>query len=95
MSTRYVSRQFPSVFKTIGIDLSPHMLAVASLRDEQETDSSKRVWIHGKGEDTKMADNSVDVVSLAFVIHECPESATDALMKEALSHLGVRVGRSL
>jgi len=82
MSTRYISRQFPSA-KTIGMDLSPHMLAVASLRDEQEPDSSQREWIHGKGEDTKMADNSVDVVSLAFVIHECPETATDALMKEA------------
>mgnify|MGYP005690524715 FL=1 len=82
MSTRYISRQFPSA-KTIGMDLSPHMLAVASLRDEQETDSSQRLWVHGKGEDTKMADNSVDVVSLAFVIHECPETATDALMMEA------------
>ena len=30
-----------------------------------------------------MADDSVDVVSLAFVIHECPEDATRALMKEA------------
>jgi ubiquinone/menaquinone biosynthesis C-methylase UbiE len=30
-----------------------------------------------------MADASVDVVSLAFVIHECPESATRALMTEA------------
>ena len=36
-----------------------------------------------KAKTQKMADNSVDVVSLAFVIHECPETATDALMKEA------------
>ena len=36
-----------------------------------------------KGEDTKMADNSVDIVSLAFVIHECPEHATRALMTPA------------
>ena len=83
MSTRYISRQFPSA-RTIGLDLSPHMLAVASLRDERESDSSKREWVHEKGEDTKMADNSVDVVSLAFVIHECPETATNALMKEAM-----------
>ena len=38
--------------------------------------------VHGLGEDTGMADGSVDVVSLAFVIHECPESATRALMRE-------------
>jgi ubiquinone/menaquinone biosynthesis C-methylase UbiE len=35
------------------------------------------------GENTRLPDDSVDIVSLAFVIHECPEKATKDLMTEA------------
>ena len=83
MSTRYISDAFPSA-DVIGMDLSPYMLAVASARDAGVTGSERRSWVHGKGEDTKYPDESFDVVSLAFVIHECPEYATLALMKEAM-----------
>ena len=82
ISTRYISDAFPKA-EMIGLDLSPYMLAVAAHRDENQPGSERRKWVHGKGEDTGMADGSVDVVSLAFVIHECPEDATRALMKEA------------
>ena len=82
ISTRYISDAFPNS-KMVGLDLSPYMLAVAKHRDVGEPGSERRTWVHGKGEDTKMADNSVDIVSLAFVIHECPEYATRALMTEA------------
>jgi ubiquinone/menaquinone biosynthesis C-methylase UbiE len=83
MSTRYISDAFPSA-DVIGMDLSPYMLAVASARDAGVAGSERRSWVHGKGEDTKYPDESLDVVSLAFVIHECPEYATLALMKEAM-----------
>jgi len=82
MSTRYLSDAFPTA-SVVGLDLSPYMLAVASVKDEGEPGSEKRSWVHGKGEDTKYADGTFDVVSLAFVIHECPEYATADLMKEA------------
>ena len=82
MSTRYISEAFPNS-QMIGLDLSPHMLAVAKRRDEGRPGAERRRWVHGLGEATGMADASVDVVSLAFVIHECPESATRALMTEA------------
>jgi ubiquinone/menaquinone biosynthesis C-methylase UbiE len=82
ISTRYISDAFQKS-KMVGLDLSPYMLAVAKHRDAGEPGSERRSWVHGKGEDTKMADNSVDIVSLAFVIHECPEYATRALMTEA------------
>ena len=82
MSTRYLSDAFPTAEVT-GLDLSPYMLAVASVCDAGEPGSERRTWVHGKGEDTKYLDNTFDVVSLAFVIHECPEKATAELMKEA------------
>jgi len=82
ISSEYISNAFPEAEMT-GMDLSPYMLAVAAYRDEGKPGSERRRWVHGKGEDTKLPDNSVDVVSLAFVIHECPESATRALMTEA------------
>jgi ubiquinone/menaquinone biosynthesis C-methylase UbiE len=79
---RYISDAFPAA-RMVGLDLSPYMLAVAAHRDEGQPGAERRTWVHGKGEDTGMADASVDVVSLAFVIHECPETATRALMTEA------------
>ena len=82
MSTRYVSDAFPNA-DVVGLDLSPHMLAVASASDRGREGCERRTWVHGKGEDTKYPDGTFDIVSLAFVIHECPESATAALMKEA------------
>jgi len=82
MSTRFVSDAFPNA-DVVGLDLSPHMLAVASVSDRGRDGCERRTWVHGKGEDTKYPDETFDIVSLAFVIHECPESATAALMKEA------------
>lgn len=82
ISSRYISDAFPAA-ELIGLDLSPYMLAVAAHRDEEQPGAERRTWVHGKGEDTGMADGSVDVVSMAFIIHECPEHATRALMMEA------------
>lgn len=82
MSTRYISDAFPMA-DVVGLDLSPYMLAVASVSDQGVEGSERRTWVHGKGEETKYPDNTFDVVSLAFVIHECPEKATAALMREA------------
>ena len=82
ISTRYISDAFPTA-RMIGMDLSPYMLAVAKRADEGKPGSERREWRHCLGEDTKMEDGSVDVVSLAFVIHECPEYATRALLTEA------------
>lgn len=91
ISTRYLSDAFPAARRVVGLDLSPYMLAVAAAAAENGAErveggdqgSSRITWVHGRGEDTGLADGSVDVVSLAFVIHECPESATRALVKEA------------
>ncbi|MBE9032277.1 class I SAM-dependent methyltransferase [filamentous cyanobacterium LEGE 11480] len=64
--------------KTTGLDLSPYMLSVASLRDAQNAIT----WQHGKAESTGFADQSWDIVTLQFVVHELPQAATRAILAE-------------
>ncbi len=78
---QYFSQKQDSSINTIGLDLSPYMLAVAKTTDtQQEIDQ----WIHGLGESTGLADNSLDLVTLQFVIHELPRQATSEIFQEVL-----------
>lgn len=76
---RYYQQRFPSV-QTIGLDLSPYMLAVARQRDEQSEISA---WMHAKGEETGLPSASCDLITLQFVIHELPQQASQAIFAEA------------
>lgn len=76
---RYYSQRQNNPVRTIGLDLSPHMLVVAKARDEQQEIAQ---WLHSKGEETGLPDNSFDVVTLQFVIHELPRQATKAIFRE-------------
>lgn len=67
--------------RTVGLDLSPHMLAVAQTRDAQQEISA---WIHANAEETGLPDRSFDLITLQFVIHELPRQATQAIFREAL-----------
>lgn len=67
--------------RTVGLDLSPYMLAVAQMRDG---DRQIAQWLHAKAEDTGLSDRSFDLVALQFVIHELPRHATQAIFREAL-----------
>lgn len=78
---RYFSQKQDIVINTIGLDLSPYMLAVAKTTDTQNEVSQ---WIHGLGESTKLKNNSLDLITLQFVIHELPRQATKKIFKEAL-----------
>ncbi|GBF82776.1 hypothetical protein AsFPU1_4210 [Aphanothece sacrum FPU1] len=74
----YQKRQDNLSVQTIGLDLSPYMLAVAKVTDEnQEID-----WKHGLAEGTEFEDNSFDVVTLQFILHELPRQATKAIFQE-------------
>jgi ubiquinone/menaquinone biosynthesis C-methylase UbiE len=76
---RYFSARQERPIHTIGLDLSPYMLSVAKILDErQEIDG----WIHGLAEATGLPDNSQDVVTLQFVIHELPRQATIKILQE-------------
>jgi ubiquinone/menaquinone biosynthesis C-methylase UbiE len=68
-----------STVRTVGLDLSPYMLTVAQHRDR---DGKIADWIHAKAEATGLPDASFDLISLQFVIHELPRTATAAIFRE-------------
>ncbi len=78
---RFYSARQDKPIRTIGLDLSPYMLSVAKIRDEKQEIAE---WLHGLGESTGLPDNSLDVVTLQFVIHELPRQATTAILQEVL-----------
>ncbi|WP_036477770.1 class I SAM-dependent methyltransferase [Myxosarcina sp. GI1] len=77
----YVAAKQNSSPRTVGLDLSPYMLAVAKINDKQQEISR---WLHGLAEDTRLPSNSFDLVTLQFVLHELPRQATTAIFKEVL-----------
>lgn len=78
---RYYQMSQSTPVRTVGLDLSPYMLAVAKMRD---VDREITEWIHAKGEDTGLPDRSFDLVTLQFVTHELPRQAAQAIFQEAL-----------
>ncbi|KNA24246.1 hypothetical protein SOVF_017330 [Spinacia oleracea] len=82
-STRFLANTFPSA-NVIGLDLSPYFLAVAQYKEKNIPSNSNCIkWVHANGEDTGLPAKSFDVVSIAYVLHECPAKATVNLVKEA------------
>lgn len=86
IGTRYLADRFPSAQVT-GLDLSPYFLAVAVHKEKQMADGGQKRksirWLHAKGEETGLPSASFDIVSFTYVIHECPQTASVALLKEA------------
>ncbi|MGF1539000.1 MAG: class I SAM-dependent methyltransferase [Pleurocapsa sp.] len=78
---RYYSARQTLPIRTIGLDLSPYMLSVAKLADEKQEIAQ---WLHGLAEATGLPDNSLDLVTLQFVLHELPRQATTAILQEVL-----------
>lgn len=78
---RYFCQKQGTNIRTVGLDLSPYMLSVAKIQDTQGEIAE---WIHGKAEETSFPDNSFDLVTLQFVIHELPREATQDIFREVL-----------
>ncbi|MGD1905793.1 MAG: class I SAM-dependent methyltransferase [Leptolyngbyaceae cyanobacterium] len=78
---RYYQQRMADPVRTVGLDLSPHMLAIAQARD---THSEIAQWCHSRAESTPFADASFDVVTLQFVTHELPRQASSAIFQEAM-----------
>ena len=74
----YCRQRQNTPINAIGLDLSPYMLAVAKQRYQDKAFK----WVHGNAEKTDFADNSFDLVTLQFVIHELPRYATQAIFQE-------------
>ncbi|KAK2983715.1 hypothetical protein RJ640_016619 [Escallonia rubra] len=83
VSTRYLADRFPSA-KVTGLDLSPYFLAVAQFKEKKSFPRKNPVsWVHANGESTCLPSQSFDLVSVAYVLHECPKRAIINLVKEA------------
>jgi ubiquinone/menaquinone biosynthesis C-methylase UbiE len=65
--------------RTIGLDLSPYMLAIAAHQDPTGLISQ---WVHGRAEATEFESETFDLITLQFVLHELPRSATLEIFKE-------------
>ncbi|HEY9734808.1 MAG TPA: class I SAM-dependent methyltransferase [Trichocoleus sp.] len=77
---RYYSQRQAEPVRTVGLDLSPYMLAIAKTRDSEKAIT----WLHARAEATGLPDASFDLVTLQFVTHELPREATIAIFQEAL-----------
>lgn len=77
---QFYTKQQSSPVQTVGLDLSPYMLAVAQERDINQSIR----WVHGKAEQTGFPDQSFDLVTLQFLIHELPRTASRAVFQEVL-----------
>ena len=74
VSTSYMRDAFRED-TVIGIDLSPYFL--------DETGGVNADFVHGNIEDTHIETNSVDVVSISYVLHELPYDVSIRILKEA------------
>ncbi|WVZ03575.1 hypothetical protein V8G54_024381 [Vigna mungo] len=83
VSTKYLADKFPTANVT-GLDLSPYFLAVAQHKEKTVMPRKTPLrWIHANAEDTGLPSKSFDLVSLAFVLHECPTRAIVNIVREA------------
>jgi SAM-dependent methyltransferase len=77
---RFWQQWQPEPIKTVGLDLSPYMLTVAQARDSQQ---EVQEWVHACAEHTPFTEQSFDLVTLQFVIHELPRQASRNIFQEA------------
>ncbi|MGB3237864.1 MAG: class I SAM-dependent methyltransferase [Geitlerinemataceae cyanobacterium] len=78
---RFYSQHQETPPRTVGLDLSPYMLAVAKMRD---THHEIAQWRHANAEETGFPDHSFDLVTLQFVLHELPHYASQDIFQEVL-----------
>lgn len=80
MSTFALQSIYPQAQMT-GLDLSAYFLAIANYRSQQQSQSIR--WLHRAAEETRLPDQSFDLVSICLVVHELPQSATRSILQEA------------
>ena len=78
---RYYQDKQTDPVRTVGLDLSPYMLAVAK---EMDVKGEISQWLHAQAENTGLPDNSFDLVTLQFVTHELPRDPSKQIFQEVL-----------
>jgi len=80
MSSFALQQAYPHAHIT-GVDLSPYFLAVAQYRAREQNVNIG--WQHAPAEATGLASNGFDLVSACLMFHELPQSASQAIFREA------------
>ncbi|MEM7555522.1 MAG: class I SAM-dependent methyltransferase [Cyanobacteria bacterium P01_A01_bin.84] len=80
LSTFPIQEMYPEAQVT-GVDLSAYFLAVANYRSQQHQMNIN--WVHAAAENTKLPDNSFDLVSIFLVCHELPQTPSKEIFAEA------------
>lgn len=74
ISTSFIRKASPESF-ILGIDLSPFFL-------HETEDVGKAYFMHRDIGDTRIMSNSVDIVSISYVLHELPVEEIQVVLKE-------------
>ena len=84
ISTRRLLATFPAARSCVGVDLSPHMVAVGREVLKREGADDPRLALRlGDAAATGLPDASVDLACLSLTMHELPAAATDEILAEA------------
>jgi len=88
LSARELARAFPGLAYITGVDLSPHMLAVAAHQTAARplprgVPLSLRHAAFEAGDGGGLADGGVDLVNVVLVTHECPRHVSAAFLAQA------------
>lgn len=81
ISTEFLKNTFRNAH-VWGLDLSPYFLAIASYRNELYKHNI--YYAHGNAERLPFSDNSLDIVTFQFVLHEVPEVPTVQMLNEVM-----------
>jgi ubiquinone/menaquinone biosynthesis C-methylase UbiE len=85
MSTFAFQQQYPQA-KIMGLDLSPHFLAIANLNTRTKhpelATTGQVQWLHAAAENTGLPDQSFDFVSCFLLFHELPQDASRQILRE-------------
>ncbi|CAM9821743.1 unnamed protein product, partial [Chrysoparadoxa australica] len=81
LSTKYLADSFPEA-KVLGMDLSPHFLAVAQQLEEERGEKGRITWMHERFETSGLREASFDLITVPFVFHEMPQATIRDCLRE-------------
>ncbi|CAM9487325.1 unnamed protein product [Scytosiphon promiscuus] len=82
-STRVLAEALPMAKRVIGMDLSPHMIAVGNHHNREKKVGRRVSLVYGDVADTRLPDASASLVSCTYLLHEMPDEAVRDVLAEA------------
>jgi len=86
VSTFYIAEAFPDTAIIDGMDLSPHFLAVAKHRQQEQLGTNPSLsrirWLHTNVESTGLPSQIYDIATASFIFHELPQEPTKIIIAE-------------